>query len=195
MPSSSAPPATHDLASWRVATALAAETGLDWAAWARGETLCPTTADEMRACGWAVAVHNDYRIGGEAHTFWLFTCGDKATCGEGRTDAIAIAKAFASANGIDPVPAPWDADAYRADAARRGVGPGPMPSLSWTGEDGFGWRVCSGGVSFHDGDPVGEAVAWFNGKSVRFYADSIEHTLDTLARIVTLTTAAKRALP
>lgn len=129
--------------AWAVARELAAEAGLDWAAWARGETLCPTTADEMRACGWAVAVHNDYRIGGEAHTFWLFTCGDKATCGEGRTDAIAIAKAFASANGIEPVPAPWDADAYRADCARRGVEPGSMPSLEYDNPTGYGWCVVS----------------------------------------------------
>lgn len=30
-----------------------------------------------------------------------------------------------------PVPAPWDADAYRADCARRGVEPGMYPTLSF----------------------------------------------------------------
>jgi hypothetical protein len=37
-----------------------------------------------------VAVHNDYRLGGIAHTFWLFTKGDKCAKGEGLTDADAL---------------------------------------------------------------------------------------------------------
>ena len=32
----------------------------------------------IRAAGWVVACHNDYRLGGAAHTFWLFTKGDRA---------------------------------------------------------------------------------------------------------------------
>ncbi len=47
-------------------------------------------ADDIREQGWAVAVHNDYRLNGEAHTFWLFTKGDRAIKGEGRTDADAL---------------------------------------------------------------------------------------------------------
>ena len=45
----------------------------------------------LRAQGWAVAVHNDYRLGGRNHTFWLFThpCGRWAK-GEGETDAEAL---------------------------------------------------------------------------------------------------------
>lgn len=46
--------------------------------------------DDLRAEGWAVAVHNDYRLNGEAHTFWLFTKDGRAIKGEGRTDAEAL---------------------------------------------------------------------------------------------------------
>lgn len=49
-------------------------------------------------------------------------------------------------DGIDhgnstPVPDPSDAEAYLRDCARRGVEPGPLPSLSWTGPDLIGWSV------------------------------------------------------
>lgn len=46
--------------------------------------------DDIRAAGWAVAVHNDYRLAGAAHTFWLFTKGDHCIKGEGLTDADAL---------------------------------------------------------------------------------------------------------
>lgn len=46
--------------------------------------------DDIRATGWVVAVHNDYRLNGEFHTFWLFTKGDRAVKGEGRSDAEAL---------------------------------------------------------------------------------------------------------
>ncbi len=49
----------------------------------------------LRSEGWAVAVHNDYRLNGEPHTFWLFTKGERALKGEGRTDAEALAQALA----------------------------------------------------------------------------------------------------
>jgi hypothetical protein len=29
--------------------------------------------DTLRRDGWSVAVHNDYKLAGEPHTFWLFT--------------------------------------------------------------------------------------------------------------------------
>lgn len=48
--------------------------------------------NELRANGWDVAVHNDYRLGGENHTFWLFTKNGRAVKGEGRTDAEALAQ-------------------------------------------------------------------------------------------------------
>jgi hypothetical protein len=46
---------------------------------------------ELRGAGWSVAVHNDYRLHSEPHTFWLFThpCG-RWIKGEGRTDADAL---------------------------------------------------------------------------------------------------------
>lgn len=46
--------------------------------------------DDIRALGWTVAVHNDYRQNGESHTFWLFTKDGRAIKGEGRTDTEAL---------------------------------------------------------------------------------------------------------
>lgn len=46
--------------------------------------------DDIRALGWAVAVHNDYRLNGVPHTFWLFTKGNLSVRGEGRTDRAAL---------------------------------------------------------------------------------------------------------
>ncbi len=47
----------------------------------------------LRAGGWTVGVHNDYRLGGVAHTFWLMTHPDGTFLkGEGATDAEALAK-------------------------------------------------------------------------------------------------------
>ncbi len=48
------------------------------------------TPDDIRAQGWVVAVHNDYRLNGEPYTFWLFTKGERAIKGEGKTDAEAL---------------------------------------------------------------------------------------------------------
>lgn len=52
--------------------------------------------DDIRAQGWAVAVHNDYRLDGVPHTFWLFTRDGVAVKGEGRTDAEALAQVRAA---------------------------------------------------------------------------------------------------
>lgn len=46
--------------------------------------------DDLRATGWAVAVHNDYRQNGVMHTFWLFTRDGVAIRGEGCSDAEAL---------------------------------------------------------------------------------------------------------
>lgn len=46
--------------------------------------------DDIRARGWTVAVHNDYRQDGKAYTFWLFTKGGLAIKGEGQSDAEAL---------------------------------------------------------------------------------------------------------
>jgi hypothetical protein len=46
--------------------------------------------DDIRAKGWSVAVHNDYKIEGRNYTFWLFTKGNCAIKGEGPTDQDAL---------------------------------------------------------------------------------------------------------
>ncbi len=50
--------------------------------------------DDLRAKGWSVAVHNDYRIGGKRMTFWLLTHASGYWIkGEGETDAEALNQA------------------------------------------------------------------------------------------------------
>ena len=44
----------------------------------------------IRAEGWMVAVHNDYRQNGSLHTFWLFTRGDECVKGEATSDLEAL---------------------------------------------------------------------------------------------------------
>lgn len=46
--------------------------------------------EDIRALGWVVAVHNDYRLNGVPHTFWLFTKDGREVHGEGLTDAAAL---------------------------------------------------------------------------------------------------------
>jgi len=46
--------------------------------------------DDLRARGWTVAVHNDYRNHGNPYTFWLLTKGNRCVKGEGVTDAEAL---------------------------------------------------------------------------------------------------------
>lgn len=73
------------------------------AAWTRMLTAAPpapedgrevvrdASADDLRRAGLTVAVHNDYRLNGEPHTFWLFTdASGMSFKGEGRTDAEAL---------------------------------------------------------------------------------------------------------
>lgn len=47
---------------------------------------------QLRDAGWMVAVHNDYRLDGEAFTFWLFTNFRNNTFvqGEAKTDEEAL---------------------------------------------------------------------------------------------------------
>lgn len=59
------------------------------------ETELTKLLKEIRGAGWSVAVHNDYRQGGRAYTFWLFThSSGRWLKGEGATDVEAIANAF-----------------------------------------------------------------------------------------------------
>lgn len=146
----------HNPAAWAVAVALAAESGLDWARWARGETKPRRRMDIYRRPE------------------------DRAR----------------------PVPAPWDADAYRADCARRQVEPGPMPSLSWTGEDGFGWIV----VAYHGAVMITFArygvtvAAWASDcDDVEWYTEdddrcSVNMSREVVGRIFAGATAAAKAM-
>lgn len=47
-------------------------------------------AEDLRAAGWSVAVHNDYLLNGERWTFWGFSKGREWVRGEGRTDKEAL---------------------------------------------------------------------------------------------------------
>jgi len=60
-----------------------------------------TPSQALRDAGWAVAVHNDYRLNGVSHTFWLWTRGDYAIKGEGLTDAEALTVCLSEAKRLD----------------------------------------------------------------------------------------------
>jgi len=45
---------------------------------------------DIRALGWMVALHNDYRHDGKHHTSWLFTKATVCVKGVGATDAQAL---------------------------------------------------------------------------------------------------------
>ena len=53
-----------------------------------------STPNDLRRAGLAVATHNDYRLSGEQHTFWLMTIERDgqllAFKGEGKTDQEAL---------------------------------------------------------------------------------------------------------
>ena len=53
-------------------------------------TIDQSVPGDIRAQGWMVAVHNDYRLNGELYTFWLFTKDGRAVKGEGKSDAEAL---------------------------------------------------------------------------------------------------------
>ncbi len=95
---------------------------------------------------------------------------------------------------FDPLPAPWDADAYRADCARRGVEPGPMPSLEY-GDGRTRWSVkCWNEEQLEVIVECGRARLswWADGSTIVTSLGCMN--LDDLARAVTLATAAKRAM-
>jgi hypothetical protein len=52
----------------------------------------PGMPDDIRAAGWTVAAHSDYRLNEEPHTCWLFTKGSRNVRGEAKTDAEALDK-------------------------------------------------------------------------------------------------------
>lgn len=63
------------------------------------------TVAELRARGWSVAVHNDYRLAGEHHTFWLWTHPNGTWIkGEGTSDNAALAQCLTAAERAPAVP-------------------------------------------------------------------------------------------
>lgn len=54
--------------------------------------------ERLRGQGWAVAVHNDYRLGGEARTFWGLSRGAQWIQGEAASDAAALELCQAAAH-------------------------------------------------------------------------------------------------
>jgi len=60
--------------------------------------------DRLRADGWSVAVHNDYRLNGTPMTFWLLTHpSGRYIKGEGRTDAEALDQCQEQAARLTPI--------------------------------------------------------------------------------------------
>lgn len=79
---------------------------------ARGEMLAElrkeimpneTLLDKIRDLGWDVAVHNDYRLGGVRHTFWLFTRDGLSVKGEGKSDHEALRLVYKIVSVFDEV--------------------------------------------------------------------------------------------
>jgi len=56
---------------------------------------------ELRQRGWVVAVHNDYKLQGNLHTFWLFTKGAYCAKGEGQSDEEALAQVLVQVQEIE----------------------------------------------------------------------------------------------
>jgi len=54
------------------------------------KVISASNPDDIRKKGWAVAVHNDYRLKGKNYTFWLFTKRNRCVKGEGKTDTEAL---------------------------------------------------------------------------------------------------------
>lgn len=98
-----------NITAWRVAAALALACGLDWGRWAAGLTadvrMVPFRYDD----GFPVC---------EGWCLWP----DDGAC------PLYVSEAEARAHAV---PDPSDGAAYLADCARRGVEPGPLPSLEY----------------------------------------------------------------
>lgn len=60
-----------------------------------GHSMAEIILANLRRTGWTVAVHNDFRLNGKPHTFWLFTheATRKYAKGEGTTDQEALEEA------------------------------------------------------------------------------------------------------
>lgn len=94
----------------------------------------------LRAAGWSVAVHNDYRLYGEPHTFWLFTHPDgRWLKGEGRTDEDAIRAAVTNQVLVSTRP-DYDALAERCDRLEHALRWAQTILANMAMEHTTGWR-------------------------------------------------------
>lgn len=185
--------ANTDPRAWAVAIALARESKLGWGDWASGET-----ADPRPASWWCTRCE---RAGNPEFGSHTPTWATRAYC---RVCIHEFVDPTMRADGTPiPVPAPWDVDAYLADCARRGVEPGPLPSLSWTGEDGFGWEVhgnrsCIYVEFIRRIDHGGELAGWSSERDrIHWYVgddDFISLPRALVGRIYTAASAAAKAM-
>lgn len=90
--------------------------------------------DDLRAAGWVVAVHNDYRLNGEPHTFWLFTKGDRCVKGEGHSDREALSAIRSLLQPARSAPRESRAEACATCNGKREV--------SYAVPSGLHWRPC-----------------------------------------------------
>jgi hypothetical protein len=172
---------------WRIAAALARESGLDWARWAYGNYYCDCDTDAMIVPG-VEYIDGQAVVCPTCGLAWQVSCDTES-------DPYVLTDFDLG------IPDPSDAEAYRADCARRGVEPGPMPALSWTGLDGLEWSFASydGRVRFaHDAVYVAvwhssdDAIEWLARPG--YAALSIDVPREIVARISALATAAARAV-
>lgn len=122
---------------------------------------CP---DDIRAQGLTVAVHNDYRLNGQRHTFWLFVDEmGMSYKGEGPTDADALNQVRAL---LTTSPAPAEPFKHSAElhASRRNGLPTPAPTnVNYV--DAF-----NGDVPFPaPGQSLEQACAYVNGVAGGMY--------------------------
>lgn len=104
----------------RVAVALAGEAGHDWARWALGLTAPPQ-------CSVCFGVGHPALYDGTSNDR-LRGCLKPLDCAVSQPT---------------PVPDPLDTAAYLADCERRGVAPGPLPSVEWySSDEPLAWQVC-----------------------------------------------------
>ncbi len=62
------------------------------------------TLHRLRQCGWRIAVHNDYMLHGQLHTFWGLTRNGRFVKGEGLSDREALAEVDAALGALAPDP-------------------------------------------------------------------------------------------
>ena len=154
--------------AYRRALALAHACGLDWAAWAMGTTVrCPRERDDFYGNTWG---YFDGRVA------WCRRCDQAST----------------------PIPVPARIEdlhaPYLADCERRGVAPGPLPSLEHNA-DGVAWCVTPHGHWSISVGRDGRGAIAFLEVDFGIWLRSIgcEVTADDLARLSNLVSAVARA--